>query len=424
MYELFPLDHLVSKVDALTQNFYKMNTSVVTPSPVLPPCEVCGVFGHTGVDCQLGSVVEGVEQMNYAQYNQGMRQNQIFYKTPQNLFGQQTSPPGYANNQRVPQKSSMELLMESYVMNQSKQLQELKNQTRFLNDSLVKLTSKVDSIATHIKMLETQISQVSQHVATSSQTPGIFPSQTEANAKAHINSITLWDGKQLQDTVVKDKNIEGEMESVKPQGEKAIGENENPLDSPTHKPKVPFPLRLAKPSLEEQFNKFVDMLKRICINIPFEESLSQMPLYAKFLKDIFSKKRKIEHNETIALTREISAIIKKLPLKLRDPGSFVIPCVIGSETIDKAMCDLGASVILLPLSLLKRMSIGELKPTKITLKLSDRSTIRPVRFVEDVLVKIEGIYIPADFMVVDIEEDPDVPILLGRSFLGYRGSYH
>jgi len=82
-----------------------------------------------------------------------------------------------------------------------------------------------------------------------------------------------------------------------------------------------------------------------------------LPLYAKFLKEIFSKKKTIEHNETIALTRESSAIIKKLPPKLRDPGSFSIPCVIGSETIDKSMCDLGASVSLLPLSLLKRMGI-------------------------------------------------------------------
>jgi len=81
-----------------------------------------------------------------------------------------------------------------------------------------------------------------------------------------------------------------------------------------------------------------------------------MPLYAKFLKDNFSRKRKIKHNETITLTRESSGIINKLPQKLRDPGSFAIPCVIGSETIDKAMCDLGASVSLLPLSLFKRKS--------------------------------------------------------------------
>jgi len=174
--------------------------------------------------------------------------------------------------------------------------------------------------------------------------------------------------------------------------------------------------------MEAQFNKFVDMLKKICINIPFVEALSQMPLFAKFLKDIFSKKRTIEHNETIALTRESSVIIEKPPPNLRDPGSFAIPCMIGSETIDKALCDLGASVSLLPLSLFKRMGIGELKPSKMTLKLADRSTINPVGFVEDIPVKIERIYILGDFMVVDIEEDPDVPILLRRPFLATAGA--
>jgi len=250
--------------------------------------------------------------------------------------------------------------MENYVVNQSKQLQELKNQTRFMNDSLAKLNSKVDSIATHTKMLETQISQVAQQVATSSQSPGVFLGQTKANPKSHVNAISLGGSNQLEDTIAKAENFEGEY--VKLLGEKAIIESEKPLD----KTKVPFPLRLAKPNLEGQFNKFVDMLKKICINIPFAEALSQMPLYAKFLEQIFSKKRMIENNETIALTRESSAIIKKSPPKLRDPGSFSIPCVIGSETIDKAMCDLGASASLLPLSLFKRMGIGELKPSEMT----------------------------------------------------------
>jgi len=117
------------------------------------------------------------------------------------------------------------------------------------------------------------------------------------------------------------------------------------------------------------------------------------------------------------LTRESSAIIKKPPPKLRDLGSFAIPCVIGSETIDKALCDLGASVSLLPLSLFKRIGIGELKPVKMTLKLADRSTIQVVGFVEDIPIKIEWIYIPTDFVVVDIPEDRDVPIILGRPFL-------
>jgi len=146
MCEISSLDHLVAKIDALTQKFDKMNTSAVTPGPVSPPCEVCGVFGHIGIECQLGSVV----------YNQGMRPNQNFYnQTPQNPFGQ-TTPPSYANNQRVLQKFSLELLVENFLMDQSKHYEELKNQTGFLKDSLTKLTSKADSIATHNKMLETQ----------------------------------------------------------------------------------------------------------------------------------------------------------------------------------------------------------------------------------------------------------------------------
>jgi len=152
------------------------------------------------------------------------------------------------NNQRAPQKSSLELLMENYVANQSKQLQELKNQTGFLNDSLAKLSSKVDSNAAHNKMLETQISQVAQQVATSSQTAGILRSQTKTNPKGHISVITLRDGKQLEDPVVK---VKGEIGSDEPQSEKAIGENEKPFVSPPHEPKIPLTQEFSKSKLDE-----------------------------------------------------------------------------------------------------------------------------------------------------------------------------
>jgi len=137
-------------------------------------------------------------------------------------------------------------------------------------------SNKVDFIATHTKMLETQISQVTQQVAASSQISGVFPGHTEANPKAHVNAISLGGSNQLEDTIAKHEKFEGEC--VKLLGEKAIIESEKPLD----KTKVPFPLRLAKPNLEAQFNEFVDILNKICINIPFAEALSQMPLNAKF----------------------------------------------------------------------------------------------------------------------------------------------
>jgi len=110
--------------------------------------------------------------------------------------------------------------------------------------------------------------------------------------------------------------------------------------------------------LDEQFRKFIEMLKKLYINIPFAEALSQMPSNAQFFEEILSNKRKIEEDETVNLVEECSAIIQnKLPPKLKDPGSFSIPCVIGSETIEKAMCDLGASVSLMPLSLSERLGI-------------------------------------------------------------------
>jgi len=86
------------------------------------------------------------------------------------------------------------------------------------------------------------------------------------------------------------------------------------------------------------------------------------------------------------------------------------------------MCDLGARVSLLPLSLLKRIGIGDLKPTKMTLQLADRSIICPAGILEDIPIKVGKIYIPTDFVVVDIKEDSEIPLLLGRSFLTAAGA--
>ena len=126
----------------------------------------------------------------------------FFFQTPQNLFGQQTSPPGFANNQRVSQKSDLELLIENFELDNIRHNQEFKVKAGILNDSLNRLSAKVDSLSTHNKMLETQIPQVAQQVTSSPQPSGVFPSKTETNHKGPINAITLRDDKQLEDPVV------------------------------------------------------------------------------------------------------------------------------------------------------------------------------------------------------------------------------
>ena len=118
---------------------------------------------------------------------------------------------------------------------------------------------------------------------------------------------------------------------------------------PAYTPAVPFPQRLQKSRREEQFSKFLDIFKKIEINIPFVEVIIQMPLYAKFLKEILSKKRKIAEEGIVNLTATCSAIIQqKLPAKMKDPGSFTIPCSIGKYEFKKALCDSSASINLMP----------------------------------------------------------------------------
>ena len=149
-------------------------------------------------------------------------------------------------NQIVPQKTNLELLIENFVLGQTKQNQELKNQTEFLNDSLTKITSKVDSIVTHNKMLETQISQVAQQV-----------SQTKTN---QINDVTLRNGRQLEEPQVKDKAKESEKVSHKLESEEVEVESEEPNVPPPNKPKILFPQRLAKSMLDEKFRNFAECM--------------------------------------------------------------------------------------------------------------------------------------------------------------------
>ncbi|XP_071928165.1 uncharacterized protein [Coffea arabica] len=136
-----------------------------------------------------------------------------------------------------------------------------------------------------------------------------------------------------------------------------------------------------------------------------------------------TRKRKLEDCETIALTEECSAIIQnKLPPKLKDPGSFSIPCTIGNVDFSKALCDLGASVSLIPLTVARQLGLHELKRTNITLQLADRSIRYPLGVLENVLIKVQKFIIPVDFVVLDMEEDISMPIILGRPFLATAGT--
>ena len=160
------------------------------------------------------------------------------------------------------------------------------------------------------------------------------------------------------------------------------------------------------------------MFKKIEINIPFSEALTQMPHCAKFMKDPLSKNRKFAKEGIVSLNATCSAVIQKsIPEKRQDPGSFTIPCMIGNADMGKALCDSGASINLMPLSVTKILSLGELTPLAMTLQMEDRTLAHPEGILEDVLIKVGKFVFPVDFVVINIEENKQIPMLLGRPFL-------
>ncbi|XP_062080749.1 uncharacterized protein LOC133785538 [Humulus lupulus] len=162
----------------------------------------------------------------------------------------------------------------------------------------------------------------------------------------------------------------------------------------------------------------VDKEKELHINILFAEALEKIPSNVKFMKEILSKKRKLEDYETVALTEECNVILqKKLPLKLKDPGSFNIPCSIGVSVETKALCDLGASVNSMPLSIFRKLKLGEARPTTVSLQMANRLVKHLRGIIEDVLVKVEKFIFPAYFIILDMEEDENILIIVGRPFL-------
>ncbi|KAL4383959.1 hypothetical protein GQ457_15G018520 [Hibiscus cannabinus] len=280
-----------------------------------------------------------------------------------------------------------------------------------------------------LKSLETQVGQISQIL--SSRPIGGFPSDTEvAKGATHeeCKAITTRSGKIM-------KNNQGEMVvSPSPAMDTPANANEPAQASEDHsnphtttgessaesshaqpgkpeeiRPPPPFPQRLKKQKQDYQFKKFLDIMKQVHINLPLVEALHQMPNYAKFLKDMVTRKKQIEEFETAAATETCLALMhNKVPTKKTDPSSFTIEFFIRHNYPTKALCDPGASINLITKSVFQKLGIGEAKPTTVMLHLADHSYVQPEGKIEDILVQVDKFIIPADFLiVVHLEEEGD-----------------
>ena len=208
------------------------------------------------------------------------------------------------------------------------------------------------------------------------QSKDTFPSDTQKNPKDFL-AVILRSGNELRESKKNEKDSRNkeavkEERNQKLEAEKDVAEsskrdlleekkkkkNEESIEKEkpqkkeevrVYRPPLPFPQRLKQAKIDEQFFRFVNMFKKLEVNIPFAEALAQMPNYAKFMKDIINKKRKLEDCGTVNLSANYSVVIqRRMPQTMQDPGSFTIPCAIRNHEFGKALCDSGASINLIP----------------------------------------------------------------------------
>ncbi|GJR96689.1 reverse transcriptase domain-containing protein [Tanacetum coccineum] len=201
---------------------------------------------------------------------------------------------------------------------------------------------------------------------------------------------------------------------------------------PNTKPSVslPYPSRRdnekSRNQANEQIDKFYEIFKEMSFEISFTDALVLMPKFASTLRTLLGNKEKLTEvartsNEPClartSMNEHCSAVIlNKLPRKLGDPGKFLIPCEFPGMDECLALADLGASINLMPFSVWEKLSLPDLTPTCMTLELADRSISKPMGIAKDISVKVGVFHFPADFVVVDFEPDPRVPLILGSDF--------
>ncbi|CAL2277471.1 unnamed protein product [Prunus armeniaca] len=174
--------------------------------------------------------------------------------------------------------------------------------------------------------------------------------------------------------------------------------NQVPISTNAFRPIAPFPSRLSKSKKDQGLDEIMETFKKVQINIPLLNAIAQIPKYAKILKDLCTNKRRFKEHEQVAL----------------------------SEEFGKALLDLGASINLMPYHVYEKLNLGELQATSVSIQLAYRTIRYPKGILEDVLVKVEELILPADFLVLEMEEAPihdnQLPLILGRPFMATAGA--
>ncbi|KAH9801696.1 hypothetical protein KPL71_001121 [Citrus sinensis] len=437
---------LSRKVDALALN-QSMNHH---PSVANEVCALCSNLSHTAHNYpSLPAYQEA--------YSEQVHALQSYEKTPNNPYSPTYNPnwrnhPNFSwkQNQPLSNQGGQQLNMpnQQFVppnqvhppaqqpMSQFVAPQQRKPSLEDTLQSFIQSTQQAFQLNTQaILKLEHQLGQLATTVA--EREKGKFPNQPIPNPKGvhEVGSssshqyeeaksvMTLRRGKLFDNKVEVQTRKTSEPTSSDPVPSQDSSPNDlEESGPPAYIPKAPFPQRLTKIKKGTSTGEIMEIFKQVSINIPLLDAIKQVPSYAKFLKDLCTKKRNLHVTKKAFLTEQTSNLLQcKMPPKFKDPGSPTISCVIGNQCFDKALLDLGASVNLLPYSVYMQLGLGELKSTLIILQLADRSMKIPRSIIEDVFIQIDKFYYHVDFIVIDTQHvhDPKkhTPVILGRPFL-------
>ncbi|XP_059285652.1 uncharacterized protein LOC132039127 [Lycium ferocissimum] len=338
---------------------------------------------------------------NYGGMNQGS------YNIGNNFRNKSSNPYIPPKGQSTEQGSSrVEAMLEKVLANQSK--------------SERTLSGLIDTVGSHIaaiQKLESQMRDISreQHPP---KKGGLFQIQRTKEAEEEEEE------EQSEAPIIVDENLTDKKVADIPKIVKEADDTSKqtvkralrPLTQ-LFKPKPPFPQKLVKKKEDAKFEKFYDQLKQLSLNFPFLEAVKEMPNFAKYLKDLLTKKKAVQH-ETVSFTHTMSSIISTTTVqKNGDPGAFTIPCFVGHYDFARALCDNWASITLMPLAIYKQSGIGMPRPITMKLQMADRSIKRPVGVVDDVFMRVGEFMLPADFVILDCAVDRHIPIILERPFL-------
>nr|GEY81504.1 reverse transcriptase domain-containing protein [Tanacetum cinerariifolium] len=429
---------LKDMVKALLLNKKSQNQAPATVKAVEESCVTCG-GAHSYRNCPAtdgnvyrDNIQEFVSLASAVNYNQGntcyrplMMSNQIRPPgfPPGNNFNQGPvyqppvfQPPAYqAPAYQAPAPQTQGVSKEefsAYVKANDAVMRNMKTQGQNMQNQLTNLTDLLTKFVN------------SNNASTSSS--GTLPSNTIANSRSDLKAITTrsgvsYDGPQIiPSTSFLPKLVENEPEATKD----TVHPTNNGISAlrPNLRPSIPYPSRMQDQKLRDKDNdqreKFFQIFKDLNFNISFADALILMPKFGPSIKSLFTNKDKLfELSRTPLNEHCLAVLLKKLPEKLGDPGKFLILCDFLGKAECLALDDLGASINLMPLSVWNKLSLPDLTPTCMTLELANHLISHPVSVSKDVYVKVCTFHFPADFVVVDFDADPRVPLILERSFL-------